>query len=651
VKSTNAGVRRVTQDGRLIPVALAIAALTPVVCVLWFMSLALRNERLAVRERLTQVYAAQLDAAQRAVEMHWRERLERLNSVAIGTPAERFAAIARSNLAASAVIYDSSGSSAYPALPESIAEPQPLPAAWNGAQALEFQHRDFTAAATAYAQIARTTESPETKAAALQAQANCAVQLGNRFGAIEILEQLLAAPELCDATGPHGILMGPNAALRLMQLTQEADPPRFDRALDLLNRRLNDYSDGRLSSGQRLFLMEEIRTLAQDTVFPTLDAERLAAEYLSRSEESHSDSRLYRTRLAGVWHAAASEGSIIALYREAALRGELEATLQASRPTNDFIVQVLPPSAAVPSSGIGPRPLMNALPEWQLALRFAGEDPFTAASRRQTTIYLASGGLVAVTILTLAVVIARHLRAQMRLTRLKNELVSTVSHELRTPLASMRALVETLLAGRIRGEAQVREYLQLIARENQRLSHLIENFLTFSRMERGQHRFRFEPMAPALLVQEAVAAMGERLKADGCRFEQTVPPDLPEITADRDAMTTVLINLLDNAIKYSEQDKRIALRVHPQQADVCFEVQDHGIGLNRAELARIFDRFYQVDQSLTRQRGGCGLGLSIVQYVMRAHGGEVEVESEPGRGSRFRVRLPLANEPTRPQPL
>jgi two-component system, OmpR family, sensor kinase len=118
-------------------------------------------------------------------------------------------------------------------------------------------------------------------------------------------------------------------------------------------------------------------------------------------------------------------------------------------------------------------------------------------------------------------------------------------------------------------------------------------------------------------------------------------PDLPRIQGDAEALTTVLVNLLENACKYTEGDRRISARVHTRHGEVCFEVQDNGLGLTPAEARKVFDRFYQVDQSLTRQRGGCGLGLSIVKYIVQAHCGTVEVQSAPGRGSIFRVRIPL----------
>jgi signal transduction histidine kinase len=204
----------------------------------------------------------------------------------------------------------------------------------------------------------------------------------------------------------------------------------------------------------------------------------------------------------------------------------------------------------------------------------------------------------------------------------------------------MRLLVDTLLNAPSLHEPTAREYLQLIATENRRLSRLIDNFLAFSRMERNKHAFDFAATAPSQIVDSAAAAVHERFQPPDCRFQAQVAPDLPAITADADALVTALINLLDNAYKYSGDLKEITLRVEARHGNVTFAVSDNGIGLAPRETKRIFKRFYQVDQRLARTGGGCGLGLSIVRFIVTAHRGTVWVESEPGRGSTFIISIP-----------
>jgi signal transduction histidine kinase len=233
---------------------------------------------------------------------------------------------------------------------------------------------------------------------------------------------------------------------------------------------------------------------------------------------------------------------------------------------------------------------------------------------------------------------------RMRVARLKNDLIATVTHELKTPLSSMRVLVDTLMEGNYRDQQQVREYLELISKENLRLSRLIDNFLAFSRMERNKHAFEFEEVSIRDVVDEALEVLSERFSAPECRVGVDVPRDLPGVRADRNALVTVLTNLLDNAWKYTGDEKRIKVRAYTENGNVCLSVEDNGIGMSGRETRRIFERFYQGDQHLSRQASGCGLGLAIVRFILDAHQGEIRVESEPGEGSTFTVRLPAATE-------
>jgi signal transduction histidine kinase len=198
-----------------------------------------------------------------------------------------------------------------------------------------------------------------------------------------------------------------------------------------------------------------------------------------------------------------------------------------------------------------------------------------------------------------------------------------------------------LLDSKSLDEVTARDYLQLIARENSRLSRLIDNFLAFSRMERNKRAFDFTEVSAAKIASDAGAAVHERFDVPGCRFTLQLPPELPTVTADPDAMVTALVNLLDNAYKYSGEPKEIVLSAGADNGNVFYSVSDNGIGLEARETKRIFDRFYQVDQRTSQATGGCGLGLSIVKFIVTAHHGEVQVQSEPGKGSTFKITLPL----------
>jgi signal transduction histidine kinase len=203
----------------------------------------------------------------------------------------------------------------------------------------------------------------------------------------------------------------------------------------------------------------------------------------------------------------------------------------------------------------------------------------------------------------------------------------------------MQLLVDTLLDNPVFDPVKTREYLELIARENSRLSLLIANFLAFSRMERNRYTFEFAPAQVEEIIGAAIEAAGERFREPGCQLSVDVGPNLPKIQADLGALVTALVNLLDNAYKYTPGPKQITLRAFAASGGVCFEVRDNGIGIAPREMKKIFLKFYQADRRLARTGGGCGLGLSIVRFLVEAHGGSVRVASEPGKGSTFTVAV------------
>lgn len=299
-----------------------------------------------------------------------------------------------------------------------------------------------------------------------------------------------------------------------------------------------------------------------------------------------------------------------------------------------------PIAGTVGRNPIATAPLKPPFDSWKVQIFSRDDGPLVNSINEQIALFAWPAGIAVAANLIIAGLAGFTVHRQMKLHELKNSTLATVSHELKTPLASMRMLLDTLLAGRSGGEAQTREYLELAARENQRLSRLIENFLTLSRIERGVHVFHKTQVAPNEIVRGALDTMN--LKMNGGRIESRLAENLPPILADRDALNMALVNLLDNAWKYSDGEKRVSVETTSRGGMVLFSVQDHGIGIPRAEQAKIFQRFYQVDQKLSRSAEGCGLGLGIVKHIVEAHGGGIAVESEPGKGSRFTISIPAA---------
>jgi len=250
-------------------------------------------------------------------------------------------------------------------------------------------------------------------------------------------------------------------------------------------------------------------------------------------------------------------------------------------------------------------------------------------------------GFIDVMLLAGLYLVYTNVRRELHLSRLKSDFVANVSHELKTPLALIRLFAETLELGRATSEEKARQYYRVINKESQRLTQLINNILDFSRIEAGRKHYRFVPTDLAAVVREVLEAYRFPIEQQGFTLEVQIAEDLPEVAVDPEAISQALLNLVNNAIKYSPNEKFLRLEVRKEGERVLVLVTDRGIGVPRGDVKRIFEKFYRAENSLVHETKGSGLGLALVQHIMEAHGGSVEVVSSPGRGSTFTLALPL----------
>jgi len=286
------------------------------------------------------------------------------------------------------------------------------------------------------------------------------------------------------------------------------------------------------------------------------------------------------------------------------------------------------------------RTFTDVLPGLSLAIKYRGTTVADIGSKflRYNYIVLAALSLLMIGGIWLTY---RNVYKEMTLAKLKSDFVANVSHELRTPLALIRLYAETLELGRLTTKEKYQEYFRIIREESERLTALINNILDFSRIEAGRKEYEFRETNLADLVRTTLDSYRFQIEQHGFAFEEKISSDIPPVIVDREAIARSLLNLVNNALKYSKDQKYIGVSLYRQNSRVNLEVQDHGIGIQKDEQEKIFEKFYRCGDPLVHNIKGSGLGLSLVRHIARAHGGEVLVESAPEKGSKFTIALPL----------
>ena len=311
----------------------------------------------------------------------------------------------------------------------------------------------------------------------------------------------------------------------------------------------------------------------------------------------------------------------------------------------------------------GPEPVWIEHGAWQVGLAKAPESgkelllaiastrlppqppiPTVAGPSPRAGLYFASLGLVFLIAASGAYLLWRDVRRDVQLAEMRSQFVSSVSHELKTPLTAIRMFAETLRM-RPASEAIAREeYLDTIVNESERLSRLVDNVLDFSKIEQGRKLYRLQPTSIAAVMQAVVRAAQYPLQQAGFTLQVAVDEALPPVNADADALQQAVLNLVMNAVKYSAGRREIQIEARRDAGAVVLAVRDYGIGISAEHRNRIFERFYRVPSAENQRTPGAGLGLTLVAHIAQAHGGDVTVESAPGAGSLFALRLPVEQQ-------
>ena len=281
------------------------------------------------------------------------------------------------------------------------------------------------------------------------------------------------------------------------------------------------------------------------------------------------------------------------------------------------------------------------MPSWSLVL-------YKESPGIMTTFFSASQGIFIYIFLLIVIGLVLGLfftmqiiNKELLLSKMKSDFISTVSHEFKSPLTSIRQMSEMLFNDRIKTESRRKEYYGVMLEQSERLSHLIDNILDFSKIEEGEKAFRFEKTDLTELINRVKSVFQNSIANEGFSVFSSVPETLPELEIDKEAIQQVLYNLLDNAYKYSGNSKNIEIIAESGGDSVKISVKDFGIGIQREDQHKIFDRFFRGGNELTRSVKGSGIGLTIVKKIIEAHRGTISLDSTPGKGSTFQVTLPV----------
>lgn len=232
-----------------------------------------------------------------------------------------------------------------------------------------------------------------------------------------------------------------------------------------------------------------------------------------------------------------------------------------------------------------------------------------------------------------------------KLEKMRVDFVANVTHEIRTPLTAILGFIETLQEGAIEQEETAKKFLEIISRHARRLNRLVEDLLTLSNIELGEMKFFFESVSLSGVVENVLPVVAARAEEKKITIVKEIPEGLPPVRADRDRLVQILLNILDNAVKFTPASGKITLSAVVEGDDyVLIRVEDTGIGVPVDEISRLGERFYRVDKTRSREMGGTGLGLSIVKHLMAAHGGRMEIESRLGSGTVVKLYFPVSKE-------
>lgn len=520
---------------------------------------------------------------------------------------------------------------------------------------LELIQRDFPAAIARLQPLAESGD-PAVRAETLLRLGRAHRKHGTIAQALDAFATLAAMGDVTVQGSPAGLL---GAMGRAAILEAEGRPRDLRKEADRLRRDL-DQGRWRLTTAQYQLATDRIAQWTGTPVASAIDPDRTAmltaVEAIWRVWQADAAAAGSARRRSSFWAgdapvlvlSAASPGQLtVMMIGPSALRDALSSSLGSAGVgagtrlalTDERSHSVFGPPVAQADVHELRAAAVTRLP-WDVYAITEGGVSVPALSA-QARVVLGGVGVMILVVVASGYVVNRAVVREMRVAQLQSDFVAAVSHEFRTPLTTIRQLSEMLAGGRVSSIDKRQQFYQTIQAESDRLHRLIATLLDFGRMEAGRLEYRMAPVDVRSLVAEAVADVGREASRAGFAFEIDAPPELPDVRGDREALTHVFRNLLENAVKYSPEHRQVRVELANDDGRVAVSVIDRGLGIPLDEQDNVFQRFVRGAASTAAQIQGTGIGLALARQIVEAHGGRISLVSAPGLGSTFTVTLPV----------
>ncbi len=632
----------------LLALFIAIIVL-PAAVLAWLAWRTFEQDRALERQRLQERLAAAAASVVSGLEARLRELSRQLSAMAasadVSLPGDSVLLVARDE----GISERPSGRLLY--FPRVPAGRRPLDARLAGAEALEFRNQNPAASADAFRAVAHD-EDPAVRAAALLGLARCLRKIGRDQEALAAYDDLARLGTFLVEDAPAE-LVARHARCALLAERNAPGLAAEATALfaDLAGRRwILDRASYTFYSGEARAWLPLPQASPPGSVIVALaeaagEVDRLRQQHGTQPGGGRISVRFHDSPMVIVWENTPKE--ITALVRGPSWFTEaasLWSRLDVAVALVDRESQAVFGEPGRLRSPVVMRPAADTGLPWTLRVASADPDRELASLSGRRKMTLAGLALLSVLVLAGGYLVERAVARELVAARLQADFVATVSHEFRSPLTSMKHLLEMLEDGAVPGEERRQRYYRVLSGETERLRQLVENLLDFRRMEEGKIEFRLEPLDASGLVEQVAEDFGAQL-ASRDRLVVSLDGRETRVKGDRAALGRALLNLLDNAAKYSPETAPIHIRLTVDQRHVLISVRDHGPGIPPDERKAIFRKFYRGAGAAKSGVKGTGIGLATVSHIVRAHHGEVRLETAPGEGSTFTIALPFVREP------